>query len=362
MADEFEYIRKALALQNPGYDPSVAMADEAEDTADSLSGYAMPSVVTNPVTDAGKQVQAGYLDMANAIGKQRAGAESSYDRLLKERTDMKTPQIDPFDQILGAMAPLAVAALGGEAGALSAPKAFEGYQGYLKEDLSRKQNQFNKLREENQLKLQKAESRRSDLTKSEADARNRANVEAIKLDAAERRAQISAARPSTAELEAATLASDVQIATDALEATRGKDGKYPSEKTEIFPLLEMTFRSNLAPVQAMQMFIKDPNVRQQISAEYQWLNTVLRDKTGAAINNGEYPSFSAAYFPRNGDNDATKSAKKRLRDQALSNYKFRAQRAGTAPLVEQEAPPPPKKQPSIQEMREALKKQQKGNQ
>jgi len=122
------------------------------------------------------------IDMQlRSLESQRRENELKNDKIMAERQGIKKYESNPFDQILGAMVPLAVGFLGGEAGALSQGKAFDNYRGYLKEEGATKQNEYERLIKENDLRLRGTQTERSRLANKKDDLMGDGAFKAITL-------------------------------------------------------------------------------------------------------------------------------------------------------------------------------------
>lgn len=110
-----------------------------------------------------KQYQSVVDEQMKFLNDERMKADAEYDSIMKKREGILKPKSDSFDQILGAMVPLAVAAFGGEAGALSQPAAFKSYQGYLESDAKKKKEDYDRQVKDNELKLKAAERKATSL-------------------------------------------------------------------------------------------------------------------------------------------------------------------------------------------------------
>lgn len=65
--------------------------------------------------------------------------------------------------------------------------------------------------------------------------------------------------------------------------------------------------------------LRSDTSRQELQAETNFINAVLRRESGAAISKSEYDIASQQYFPRPGDDSKTLEQKKENRDQQLAN-------------------------------------------
>lgn len=166
----YDEIKRLLASVNgdqrimPGIDPEDEIereiyADAPEQTVD--EPLLMPKAPQYPKIElqspGAKQYQDIVSNQMNYFDQKQQKADSDYDSLLEKRTSIKKPSTDSFDQIMGAMVPLAVAALGGEAGKISQPGAFKSYQGYLEKDEEKKRKDYQQQLKDNELNLKSAE-------------------------------------------------------------------------------------------------------------------------------------------------------------------------------------------------------------
>jgi hypothetical protein len=137
-----------------------------------------------------------------------------------------------------------------------------------------------------------------------------------------------------------------------LDATTGPGAWDPTKQYQFI---------NTSSSPLLQRF-KDPKAQQAFNAMDAWVETYLRDATGAVIGPSERPSYYGIYFPREGDTPETVQQKKALRDQKMRS----AGQAGRVPedqlntaLGGQEKKPlTPKEQAELEELRK--KKSQKG--
>ena len=80
--------------------------------------------------------------------------------------------------------------------------------------------------------------------------------------------------------------------------------------------------------------MKDPNLLLQEQAERNFINSILRRESGAAISPSEFSSAERQYFPRPGDNEQVRAQKKANREQAMVGMKAEAANAyANVPLI-----------------------------
>lgn len=140
-------------------------------------------------------------------------------------------------------------------------------------------------------------------------------------------------------------------------------GKRVQEAEQIFDTLQKEGFDPTSPNAAAQRqfpgflegFKSEDSKRQQ-QAERNFINSILRRESGAAISDSEFKSGEIQYFPRIGDTPAVLAQKKQNRLQAQESLRAEAgpawQRVGSVPLQStQPAKPKVSREAAIQEAR-----------
>lgn len=300
------------------------------------------------------------------------------------------PQSDIYSQLILSLAPALFGAIGGEAAAISAPKAGEKareiYNANRKQDLEsikfkkekllKRYEQLAKLRdagskafnEKREIELKQIQTELQSIEGGEKlaqsdkhqaqnkadsvgkeianqaigtskDVMNNENIPMIeeqknirdKNSAA--RAGARAQQPSEGERKASATRASIIKSNQAFEALATDGVSYPSMKEDLFGVMASMVSGAMPVGEYVNKYVKDPQKRAQIQAESNWIGAKLRNESGAAIGMNEYLREANIYFPRKNDSIDTIQEKAAQRKQVEMNYKYLSGRAPEVPIV-----------------------------
>lgn len=292
------------------------------------------------------------------IAQQKA-LEESVGSQIKAIGEMKSPErSDLADAIMLLGAPL-LGALGGEAGALSAPKAYAGASDIYEKQLKAAEDKAAAKRKLGYERLEEDKKRLATLGTEIAKGRmsggeKLADMEYKKTQAEEelKRAKIMAQvqqslKPLTeGEKEGAARLGRAELASATLRNIRDENnGIYPSQLDKSYQFKLEQFARTGPLAWTTQILTADPQTRSQITAEMEWGANFLRDETGAVINASEIPFELNKYFAREGDTPDLVAKKEMLRKKVESGMRIKAGKA--AALVESPKEPPKEAPPGM---------------
>lgn len=299
-----------------------------------------------------------------------------YERNMKvmqgEYDKIQDPQRDILSQAILSFGPALLGSMTGEAGAISAPKTQNQAQGLyeaarkedlvhnekLRDNISKRIDALAKMKEQDiklwqeqgkneadnlKNKILSAKDYVESLYRSAQMDQNayekmqgqldnmliKFGVPTMKTDSEKSKSQV---KTSSEERKAASYYGSVVQSNKVLEELGGEGGKdLPSLKDKFFYLKSSSLggRDKIPLSQYLMTYVKDPNVRRQLSAESNWVINVLRPESGAAISVGEFSGYGNDYFPRYGDSPQVIEDKRAKRLQKEEGLRLMA---GSAPL------------------------------
>lgn len=269
------------------------------------------------------------------IAQQKA-LEESVGSQIKAIGEMKSPErSDLADAIMLLGAPL-LGALGGEAGALSAPKAYAGASDIYEKQLKAAEEKAAAKRKLGYERLEEDKKRLATLGTEIAKGRmaggeKLAEMEYKKTQAENelKKAKIMAQvqqdvrPPSEGERKGAYYLTSMLQAEKNLKDLKEKYGEYPSVNNKWFRT-QKEIASGAFGTTLMSDFLNtkiiDEPTRQQIQAEIQFLEAVGRIKSGAAITMKEWSQFREPYFATSGDSPDIIKQKDQARQKEIEGF------------------------------------------
>lgn len=214
-----------------------------------------------------------YTAQADILGKKKLEAQKSYEDALENRNKLVQPKSSEFDQILGAMLPLAVAAIGGESAALSMPKAFEGIRGSLKEQEAKQREDYKEKQKNLDLKLAAAEKNKNAYESAQNKLAFEGNVAGLKQDLKMKQEQVQAGKQQEKDRK-----SNMNVASELRKEYQSR----PQVKN--FDEIESSFNK-------IETFKNDPSGAGDIGLIFSYMK--ILDPT-STVREGEYATASNA--------------------------------------------------------------------